>query len=173
MTLDVNAIGRAGEHYVCADLCRRGLEPLWTSGACRYDLAVPLVDRLLQIQVKAVVGPRQVSDRRKEKHYIWSLRCGGDRGYRDGELDAFALVALDRPGQVVYQSASAAPTRAFSIAAVPRLGKGWGVARHARRFVDYSFESLLVPWAYLRSNTLTRPQLLAGCQRNFSSTRCS
>jgi hypothetical protein len=131
------AIGLAGEHIVCADLLAMGYAPFRTEQAAAYDVAVDVGGRLIRLQVKATLEPRPFLQR-TQRHitgYTWAMRHGkrGQRGYADGLVDGFALVALDirrvayiRPGRQIFQ---------LPVSGARRL--------RPRQFEDYTFEQLV------------------------------
>lgn len=98
MLSDLQA-GNAGEHLVCADLILKGYCAfLANKGAC-YDVILEAGGILYKVQVKTTREPMRVPQRKSIiKKYCFNVRrCGkgGRRSYADGEVDIFALVALD------------------------------------------------------------------------------
>lgn len=134
---DQLAAGLAEEHIVCADLLAMGYSPFRTEQAAPYDVAVDVGGgHILRLQVKATREPKPYPQLR-QRHvtgYTWAMRHGkrGLRGYAEGAVDGFALVALDvrlvvylPPGRQIFQM----PTS--------------GAKRASKTFDDYSFDSLL------------------------------
>lgn len=99
-TLSDLAAGKAGEYLVCADLILKGHTAFLSEQGLPFDVIADVGGRLLRVQVKTTRETRAVPQR-KETHtpaYLYHIkRCGnGGRGtYGAGDVDVFALVALD------------------------------------------------------------------------------
>ena len=86
--------GHAAEMIVEADLLLQGIVPIRVLHKYPWDLLVPFEQGFKKLQVKAVSGPRM--DGPWPGTLQWSLRKGKTRvAYEVGEIDVFALVALD------------------------------------------------------------------------------
>jgi hypothetical protein len=89
--------GRAGEHIVLADLYLSGLNPMKTGEGCVYDLALDFKGKLIKIQCKSTLGPRDDN----VKRYRFSVTKSADNNthirkkYSSTEVDIIAFVALD------------------------------------------------------------------------------
>ena len=92
-------VGKAGEYFVCAELCMMGLIAFPSEQGLPYDVLIDTGDRLLKCQVKTTSAPRAVPQRKKEtKAYIFNVKRKGKgnlKRYADHEVDVFALVCLD------------------------------------------------------------------------------
>lgn len=94
------AAGKAGEYLVCADLIFKGHTAFLSEQGLPFDVIADVGGRLLRVQVKTTRETRPVPQR-KETHtpaYLYHIkRCGkrGQAAYADGDVDLFALVALD------------------------------------------------------------------------------
>lgn len=87
-------VGDAAELIVEADLLLQGLVPIRAWHKYPYDFLVPRGTDFVKVQVKAVSEPRMEGPAPGE--YQFSLRQGKARDpYKPGEIDVFALVALD------------------------------------------------------------------------------
>lgn len=87
-------VGSAAELLVEADLLLQGIVPISAHHKYPFDLIVPMDSKFIRVQVKAVSEPRQEGP--MPGAYQYSLRQGRARdGYAVGEIDVFALVALD------------------------------------------------------------------------------
>ena len=93
------ACGKAGEYLVCADLIMRGHVAFPSEQGLPFDVICEVAGRLLKVQVKTTRKPIPVPQRanRTEKYCFHVRRCGkgGRCSYQDGDVDLFALVALD------------------------------------------------------------------------------
>ena len=92
-------VGKAGEHLVCADLIMKGFIAYPSEQGLHYDVVCDYGGKLLKIQVKTTSKKRYVPQRKTElKKYSFNIRrCGkgGRHSYENGDVDIFALVALD------------------------------------------------------------------------------
>lgn len=94
------AAGKAGEYLVCADLILKGHTAFLSEQGLPFDVIADVAGRLLRVQVKTTRETRAVPQR-KGAHtpaYLYHIkRCGkgGSGTYKDGDVDLFALVALD------------------------------------------------------------------------------
>lgn len=92
-------IGKAGEYLVCADLIRKGFIAYPSEQGLSYDVVLDTGNKLIKIQVKTTLEPRNIPQRNKEtKCYIYNVKRkgkGNKKRYEDVEVDIFALVALD------------------------------------------------------------------------------
>lgn len=92
--------GKAGEYLVCADLILKGYVAFPTEQGLSYDVILGTTPgEVYKVQVKTTRQPQAVPQRknRTDKYIFHVRRCGkgGRRNYSDGEVDLFALVALD------------------------------------------------------------------------------
>ena len=91
--------GKAGEYLVCADLILKGFIAYPSEQGLSYDVVLDTGKKLYKIQVKTTRKPVPIPQRKHStKRYIFNIRrCGkkGRRFYEKGEVDIFALVALD------------------------------------------------------------------------------
>ena len=92
-------IGKAGEYLVCVDLILKGFVAYPSEQGLPYDVVLDNGKKLYKIQVKTTRKPSPVPQRKKrtEKYIINIRRCGknGRSFYKKGEVDIFAIVALD------------------------------------------------------------------------------
>lgn len=72
-----------------------------------YDLVADVNGRLVRIQVKSTRSPEVLPGKGRVAYRFWVSRCGkgGGNRYSDGDVDVFALVALDT-ASVGYMLAS-------------------------------------------------------------------
>jgi len=91
-------IGKAGEYLVCADLIMKGYVAFPSEQGLSFDVVL-VADKLYKIQVKTTRQPQPVPQRknRTDKYLFHVRRCGkgGRQSYQVGDVDIFALVALD------------------------------------------------------------------------------
>lgn len=91
--------GKAGEYLVCADLILKGYIAFPSEQGLPFDVVLATSKRLYKIQVKTTRKPQLVPQRvnRSDKYIFHVRRCGngGRRSYESGDVDIFALVALD------------------------------------------------------------------------------
>ncbi len=100
MEIDDLQAGKVGEYLVCADLILRGHVAFPTEQGLPYDIMlISHGRRPLKVQVKTTRKPLIVPQRknRTDKYIFHVKRCGkgGNRKYREDDVDIFALVALD------------------------------------------------------------------------------
>jgi len=92
-------IGKAGEHLVCADLILKGFGLSMADEALPYDILLDIGSKILKIQVKTTQAPKTVSQwTGHNAAYVFHVKRKGAKGVRRyslGEIDIFALVALD------------------------------------------------------------------------------
>src|SRR3990167_677214 len=90
--------GKAGEYLVCADLILKGYVAFPSEQGLSFDVVL-VGEKLYKLQVKTTRGLAAVPQRKKrtDKYLFHVRRCGkgGRRSYTEGEVDIFALVALD------------------------------------------------------------------------------
>ena len=93
------AAGKAGEYLVCADIILRGHTAFLSEQGLPFDVVADVNGRLLRVQVKTTRGSRGVPQRANHTPaYLYHIkRCGkdGKGSYGQGDVDMFALVALD------------------------------------------------------------------------------
>lgn len=93
------AAGKAGEYLVCAELILRGHTAFLSEQGLPFDVVADVGGRLLRVQVKTTRGTRPVPQRvTHTPAYLFHIkRCGsgGAKNYKTGDVDIFALVALD------------------------------------------------------------------------------
>ena len=109
-----NRVGRAGEHIVIAELLMAGHEAFMCEGKAPFDVLAVVGGRLVRIQVKTTSGFKQCPQRTHSTPvYAFSARKVGKlrrQGYKKGEADLVAYVALDRraaaylPAEKIAQS---------------------------------------------------------------------
>ena len=91
--------GKAGEYLVCADLILKGYIAFPSEQGLPFDVVLSANGKLYKVQVKTTRKPQAVPQRknRTDKYIFHIRRCGkgGRRSYRSGEVDLFAIVALD------------------------------------------------------------------------------
>jgi hypothetical protein len=91
--------GKAGEYLVCADLIMKGFVAFPSEQGLSFDVILSTPKRIYKIQVKTTRQPMPTPQRKiRTMKYIFHVRrCGknGRRSYIKGEVDIFALVALD------------------------------------------------------------------------------
>jgi hypothetical protein len=96
LTQNALQIGRIGEFIAAAAVEQLGMDAILVSGK-KYDLLVTKEDRIYRVQVKATSRPN-VSNRQTSKPlYEFRTAYGrlGKQTYSKGQVDIFALVALD------------------------------------------------------------------------------
>lgn len=97
--MDDLSCGKAGEHLVCADLILHGYGAFLSDQGLPFDVVADINGRLMKIQVKTTRKPMAVPQRavRTDKYLFHVRRCGkgGRMSYQDGDIDLFALVAID------------------------------------------------------------------------------
>ncbi len=96
MSKELN-IGRAGEYIVLADLLLKGVQVFTTGQGVGYDLVADVDGRLIKIQVKTTQKKRLLKARANPIYFFHIKRAGknGNKFYKVGDFDCFALVALD------------------------------------------------------------------------------
>lgn len=91
--------GKAGEYLVCADLILKGYIAFPSEQGLPFDVVLSANGKLYKMQVKTTRKPQAVPQRAKrtDKYIFHIRRCGkgGRRSYVEGEVDIFAIVALD------------------------------------------------------------------------------
>lgn len=94
-------VGKAAEHIVCADLIMSGYDAFLSDQCCPFDIVADVGDRLVRVQVKATLAPRNMNPRRRNPRigYSWSVRLRGKLGQARRldatHCDVIALVAMD------------------------------------------------------------------------------
>ena len=91
---DALQIGRIGEYLAAAVLEQMGFDVNIISGK-KYDLLVTTSEKMYRVQVKST--RRDYSKNRDRKPYEFRTSHGstGKKLYAKGEMDIFALVAID------------------------------------------------------------------------------
>lgn len=98
---DMLSIGKAAEHFVCADLMLAGYRVFLSDQGLPYDLLVDLGSRFIRVQVKATLKPKNANAKGRAPNtvYVFHVRRRGkhSKGERlsDKHCDVVALVALD------------------------------------------------------------------------------
>lgn len=98
---DALEIGRAAEHLVVADLILQGVRAFLTDQGQPYDVIADVDGRLIRIQVKSTLKPKNVNSQGRNPRiaYSWNVRRRGKGGagerLSDFHCDVVALVALD------------------------------------------------------------------------------
>lgn len=91
--------GKAGEYLVCADLILKGYIAFPSEQGLPFDIVLLTNGRIYKVQVKTTRKPQAVPQRvkRTEKYIFHIRRCGkgGRQSYAKGDVDIFAIVALD------------------------------------------------------------------------------
>jgi len=91
--------GKAGVYLVCADLILAGYIAFPSEEGLCFDVVVEVGGRLLKVQVKTTRRPRAVPQRAHHvPGYLFNIKRTGKNGsrcYATGDVDLFALVALD------------------------------------------------------------------------------
>ena len=143
-------IGKAGEYLVCADLILKGYIAFPSEQGLHYDVVLSVGNKLYKVQVKTTRKPIPIPQRKKrtEKYTINIRRCGkgGRKSYEKGDVDIFAIVALDTKtiGYIkfddVKQTMFFLPENGF----IAVNGKGSGKTRlSAKKISDYKIENIL------------------------------
>lgn len=93
-------IGKAGEYLVCADLILKGHIAFPSEQGLPFDIVCECNKRLLKIQVKTTRRSRFIPQRKTSiPAYIFHIGNNGKmnkrKKYEAGQVDIFALVALD------------------------------------------------------------------------------
>ena len=92
-------IGKAGEYLTCADLIMKGFVAFPSEQGLPYDVVFDTGAKMIRVQVKSCAVPRSIPQRNQESFaYIFNVKRHGKNNqtvYDDGEVDLFALVALD------------------------------------------------------------------------------
>jgi len=111
------AAGKAGEYLVCADLILRGHTAFLSEQGLPFDVIADVGGRLLRIQVKTTRGPRTIPQRANHTAgYLFHIkRCGkgGAQTYGAGDVDIFAMVALDTRDMGFISAAKVRQTMIF------------------------------------------------------------
>jgi len=92
------SLGRAGQYIVLADLLCRGVQAFDTGEGVGYDIVADLKGKLIRLQVKTTQKMRILNDHANPIYFFHLKRAGknGNKFYKQGDFDAFALVAMDR-----------------------------------------------------------------------------
>lgn len=137
-------LGKAAEHLACADLLLHGWTAYATDQGLPYDVIVDAGDRLLRVQVKSTLCPKNPQpSSRSTPAYFFNIRRAGKRGkrtYGQSEFDVYALVALDRRA-VAYFAAFDLPTNCV-VLRIPGAHYGFAVKKF-RTFEGATFESAI------------------------------
>lgn len=93
-------IGKAGEYLVCADLILNGHIAFISEQGLPFDVVLEYNKRLLKIQVKTTRQAKFISQRKTSiPAYVFHIGNNGKmnrrKKYESGQVDIFALVALD------------------------------------------------------------------------------
>ena len=92
-------LGKAGEYLVCADLILKGHVAFPSEQGLSFDVVLSAKNKLYKLQIKSTRQPMAVPQRtnRTDKYIFHIRRCGkgGRQSYKVGDVDIFALVALD------------------------------------------------------------------------------
>ena len=127
--------GKAGEYLVCADLILHGYVAFPSEQGLSYDVVTDVNGRLVRIQVKATRQPVDVPQRvSRVPGYLFHVRRmgkGGRRHYEQGDVDMFALVALDTRTIGYVSVARARTTMLFRVPALQ--GKYRGESQFERK----------------------------------------
>lgn len=138
------ACGKAGEYLVCADLILRGNVAFPSEQGLPFDVICEVDGRLLKVQVKTTRKPIPVPQRvkRTEKYCFHVLRCGkgGRCAYQDGDVDLFALVALDSKAIGYMPAIDVAQTMFFLPEGAEPIKGNYAVKSSIRNLTSYNFE---------------------------------
>ena len=144
-------IGKVGEYLVCADLILKGYIAFLSEQGLHYDVVLAVKNKLYKVQVKTTRKPIPVPQRKKrtEKYCINIRRCGkgGRKFYKKGDVDIFAIVAVDTKTIGYIKSNEAKQTMFFlpENGFVAVNGKGRGKTRlSAKKISDYKIENILI-----------------------------
>ena len=111
------AAGKAGEYLVCAEIILRGHTAFLSEQGLPFDVVADVNGRLLRIQVKTTRGPRAIPQRANHTAgYLFHIkRCGkgGAQTYGAGDVDIFAMVALDTRDMGFIPASKARQTMIF------------------------------------------------------------
>lgn len=137
--------GRAGEYLVLADLLLNGWVAYPTSQGVPYDVAVDIGKKVIRVQVKSTLMPKN-SDYRNggaPLYMFHTKRAGkaGKRRYGVDDFDILALVGLDRR-LVAYYAFHESRHDCIGIR-VPGVSYGNGGPKF-RVFDQASFDSALI-----------------------------
>ena len=93
-------IGKAGEYLVCADLILHGHIAFPSEQGLPYDVVAEIEGKLFKVQVKTTRKPKNNPQRKSDiPVYLFGVGRNGSMGrnkkYLNGQVDIFALVALD------------------------------------------------------------------------------
>lgn len=93
-------IGKAAEHFVCADLLLQGYRAYLSDQGLPYDVVVDIAGHLIRVQCKSkcFAGNMNAGGRAERMGYTFHVRRRGKRGagrMTDEHCDVLALVALD------------------------------------------------------------------------------
>lgn len=99
-TISMLEVGRAAEHIVVADLIMQGIPAFLTDQGLPFDVVADVSGRLVRIQVKGTLVPRNVNCKGKAERmaYSFSVRRVGKLGRKrltNEQCDVIALVAMD------------------------------------------------------------------------------
>ena len=87
-------IGKAGEHFVCCDLIKNGLNAFLSDAGLNYDVLVDYNGKIYKMQVKST--KTLISTSKSENIYRFGLKTGKKSVDPYGkEIDIYAFVALD------------------------------------------------------------------------------
>ncbi|MCD6166728.1 hypothetical protein J7K19_08495 [bacterium] len=140
---DIQA-GKAGEYLVCADLILKGYIAFPSEQGLPYDVVLAVGEKLYKVQVKTTRRPLPVPQRknRTEKYCIHIRRCGkgGRRSYKDGEVDIFAVVALDTKVIGYLKADEAKQTMFFLPEGREPIKVKHGYQSKCKRISDYPIE---------------------------------
>jgi len=149
MNKDINdlQIGIAGEYLVCADLILKGYTAYPSGQGLHYDIVLDNGKELLKIQVKTTRKPVPVPQRvkRTDKYCFNIRRCGrgGRHSYKDGDVDIFALVALDSRTIAYLKNEEAKQTMFFIPENKEALDVNRGIQCKLGKLSDYKIEQCL------------------------------
>lgn len=143
--IDINDLqaGKAGEYLVCADLILRGYVAFPSEQGLSFDVVLVANNIIYKIQVKTTRKLQPVPQRkiRTDKYLFHVRRCGkgGRRSYFEGEVDIFALVALDTK-MIGYISSNVAKQTMFFL---PESGNVTTKKSTCRKLSECKLEDVL------------------------------
>jgi hypothetical protein len=140
-------LGKAGEYLVCADLIIKGFVAFPSEQGLSFDVVLAAHGRLYKVQVKATRKPIPVPQRarRTEKYCFNVRRCGkgGRCSYEQGDVDLFALVALDTRSIGYLRASEAKQTMFFLPESAEPLVVDRGETSKVRRLSSFRLEDCL------------------------------
>ena len=141
-------IGKAGEYLVCADLILKGHVAFPSEQGLSFDVVLSVKNKLYKLQIKTTRKPKPIPQRmnRTDKYIFNVRRCGkgGRSFYQEGDVDIFALVALDTKAIGYIKASEVKQTMFF----MPENGvfakkKHGGITCKLTKLSDYRLEKCI------------------------------